>query len=122
VDAREKGGQAMAEVTDEYMLEMRDKSKAYTLLMLRQGPRYGQPGSDQIIWEHGRRNHELRLDGVLAVVCPIPDESQWCGIGIFDTTPEDVVRIMDGDPGVQAGVFEYEVHAVRGFPGDMLPQ
>jgi len=29
---------------------------------------------------------------------------------------------MDGDPGVQAGVFEYEVHAVRGFPGDMLPQ
>ena len=28
---------------------------------------------------------------------------------------------MDDDPGVQAGVFTYEVHPVRGFPGDGLP-
>lgn len=112
----------MAEVSDEYMLQMREKSKAYSLMMLRQGRHYGRPDREQIIWEHGRRNHALRLDGVLAIVCPIPDESEWCGIGIFDASPEDVVRIMDGDPGVQAGVFEYEVHPVRSFPGDTLPQ
>jgi hypothetical protein len=28
---------------------------------------------------------------------------------------------MDGDPGVQAGVFVYDVHTCRGFPGDALP-
>jgi hypothetical protein len=27
---------------------------------------------------------------------------------------------MDGDPAVQAGVLSYEVHPVRGFPGDGL--
>jgi hypothetical protein len=28
---------------------------------------------------------------------------------------------MDEDPGVKAGIFVYEVHACRGFPGDCLP-
>ena len=28
---------------------------------------------------------------------------------------------MDDDPGVRAGVFEYELHPVRGFPGSTLP-
>ena len=28
---------------------------------------------------------------------------------------------MDGDPGVQAGVFVYELHPCRSFPGDALP-
>jgi hypothetical protein len=28
---------------------------------------------------------------------------------------------MDDDPGVKAGVFEYEIHAVRGFPESALP-
>jgi hypothetical protein len=29
---------------------------------------------------------------------------------------------MDEDPAVQAGIFAYELHAGRGFPGDMLPK
>ena len=33
----------------------------------------------------------------------------------------DLVRMLDGDPGVQAGIFTYELHAVRGFPGASLP-
>jgi hypothetical protein len=28
---------------------------------------------------------------------------------------------MEDDPGVKAGVFEYEIHPVRSFPGDALP-
>jgi len=28
---------------------------------------------------------------------------------------------MGDDPGVAAGVFTYEVHPCRGFPGDALP-
>ena len=29
--------------------------------------------------------------------------------------------VMDADPGVKAGVFTYEVHVSRSFPGDRLP-
>jgi hypothetical protein len=28
---------------------------------------------------------------------------------------------MEDDPGVKAGVFVYEVHPCRSFPGDSLP-
>ena len=111
----------MAVVTDEYMREMRPKARVYSLVLLRRAAKYYGPGAGAIIWEHGRRNHSLRIDGVLAIVCPIDDDTEWAGIGIFDATAEETARIMDGDPAVQAGVLSYQVHPVRGFPGDSLP-
>ncbi|EUA38058.1 hypothetical protein I549_2760 [Mycobacterium avium subsp. avium 2285 (R)] len=74
-----------------------------------------------MIWEHGRRNFGLRDDGVLAVVLPVSDGSDVCGVGVFAATVDETTRIMSEDPGVAAGVFTYEVHACRGFPGDALP-
>ncbi len=111
----------MQEITDEFMLEMRSKAKAYTMVLLKDGPNRGAPDRDSIIWEHGRRNHALRRDGVLAIVCPVFDESGIRGLGIFDADLEETGRILDGDPGVEAGVFTYEMHPVRSFPGDRLP-
>ena len=43
------------------------------------------------------------------------------GVGICDAEPGDVDRIMSADPGVQAGVFTFEVHPSRSFPGRALP-
>jgi hypothetical protein len=111
----------MTTITDEYMREMLGKTRTYTAVFLKATPRRAEPGAGAIVWEHGRRNFALRAEGVLPVVCPVMDDSEWSGIGIFDATPEEVVRIMDGDPGVQAGIFTYEVHPVRGFPGSSLP-
>ncbi|MBV9449711.1 MAG: hypothetical protein JO345_27840 [Streptosporangiaceae bacterium] len=111
----------MADITDEYMNEMLGKSRMYSAVLLKRGPEYSRPDGRTIIWEHGRRNFSLRAEGVLVVVCPVADDSGWAGIGIFDATPEDTARIMDGDPAIQAGVLSYEVHPVRGFPGDRLP-
>jgi hypothetical protein len=108
-------------VTDEFMLEMRGKSKGYTLVLISQGPGWNTPDRDAIIWAHGRRNHGLRLDKVLEIVGPIPDDSPLCGLYIFDRAPEEVEHLMAGDPAVQAGVFVFEVHPVIGFPGDSLP-
>ena len=79
------------------------------------------PGVEAIIWEHGRRNFALRADGVLAIVCPVADGSEVNGLGIFTTSAEETTRIMDEDPGVKAGVFVYEIHPCRGFPGSSLP-
>ena len=108
-------------ITDAYMQEMLGKTKNYTLVLLKAGPAYADPGSRPIVMEHGRRNFAMRADGVLSIVCPIADDSEWCGIGIFDAPDDAVVAIMDADPGVVAGVFTYETHPVRSFPGDALP-
>ncbi len=112
----------MDEITDEYMLAMRERAKPYTLLLLKAGPQRFAEGVDKIIWEHGRRNHLLRQQGVLAIVCAVPDDSPLCGIGIFTATADEVARMMDDDPGVRAGVFEYELHPTFSFPGDQLPE
>ena len=111
----------MGEITDEFMSEMLTKTRAYTVVLLRAGPNHGAPDAGAIVWEHGRRNFSLRADGLLAIVCPVFDDSDWRGVGIFPGTVEEVTQIMEGDPGVQAGVFTFEVHPVVSFPGDCLP-
>jgi hypothetical protein len=111
----------MTTITDEYMQQMRAKTKNYTIVILKAGPHKHQKGAEKIIWEHGRRNYELRADGVLAIVCPISDGSDVCGLDIFNATVEEAKKIIDEDPGVKAGVFVYEIHACRSFPGDSLP-
>lgn len=110
----------MAEITDEYMREMLGKSRSYSVVILKTGPSYGGDGTDRVIWEHGRRNFALRADGVLSIVCPVPDDSEVCGVGIFDAEPDRVRDLMEQDPGVRAGVFRYEIHPCRSFPGDAL--
>ena len=109
------------EITDDYMRQTLTTTKQYTFVLLSEGPQYSAPGSDAITWEHGRRNFQLRAQGVLSVVCPVLDDSRRCGIGIFNADVEEVEEILRGDPGVQAGVFTYEIHPVRSFPGDALP-
>ena len=110
------------EISDDYMREMLAKAKPYTAVLLKATPKRADQESGPIVWEHGRRNFALRADGVLAIVCPITDDSGWSGIGIFNATVDEVIAIMDEDPGVKAGVFAYEVHPVRSFPGDSLPE
>jgi hypothetical protein len=90
-------------------------------MILRGGPKLKEPDAQRIIWEHGRRNFELRAQGKLAIVCPIRDESDVCGIGIFNADVEETQQIMDGDPAVKAGIFVYDVHRCSSFPGDTLP-
>jgi hypothetical protein len=111
----------LPEITDEYMQEMIGKTRTYTAMLLRLTEKAGEPGSEQIIWEHGRRNFALKAQGRLPIVCPGADESDFAGVGIFDASPEEVDRIMREDPGIKGGVFTYELHPVRGFPGSSLP-
>ncbi len=111
----------LPEISDDFMRQMLAKTKSYCIVLLKDGPNKHEPGVDTIIWEHGRRNFALRGDGVLPIVCPVADGSDVRGVGIFNATVEDARTIMDDDPGVQAGVFVYEIHACRGFPGASLP-
>jgi hypothetical protein len=110
----------MATITDEFMKRSLAQSKVYSMMILRQGPKWEQPDRDKIIWEHGRRNFQLRADGVLSIVCLVTDGGDVKGIGIFNATVEETNRIMNEDPGVKAAVFIHETHLCRGFPGDAL--
>ena len=110
----------MQTITDEYMQEMRARTRTYCLLILRPGPRMKDAGADKVIWEHGRRNFALRAEGLLSIVCPVGD-AEVSGVGIFNAEKDEVDRLMQEDPAVKAGVLVYELHGCRGFPGDALP-
>jgi len=112
----------MPTISDEYMRQMLATTKTYSVAILKAGPNRNAPGVEKIIWEHGRRNFALRAAGRLAIVCPVTDRSEVCGVGIFDCSIEETKQIMDEDPGVKAGVFTYEIHPCRSFPGDALPK
>jgi hypothetical protein len=108
--------------TDDQMRKGIASSKNYCVVILRSTSRRSETGIDKIVWEHGRRNFGLRADGVLPIVCPVNDGTDLSGVGIFTTSVDETKKIMDDDPGVKAGVFTYEVHACRGFPGSSLPE
>ena len=55
------------------------------------------------------------------MVCPIRDGSELSGVGIFNASLEETRKIMEEDPGVKAGIFLYEAHTCRSFPGSRLP-
>lgn len=103
------------------MRDMLGKTQPYTVMILRKTPKSYEPGADTIVREHGRRNFELRRAGKLCIICPIRDETDISGIGVFTTSLEETRKIYDEDPGVKAGIFTYEVHQTRSFPGDALP-
>ena len=112
----------MAEISDAYMQEQLGRTREYAVVLLRAAKQYGSEGSAAVVWEHGRRNFSLRAKGLLSIVCPVTDDTTLCGVAIFNTTVEQARQLMDEDPGIRAGVFSYEVHPVRSFPGDALGQ
>lgn len=114
----------MAEISDDYMRDMLGKSRPYTVVLLSKGPNYRPDGDRSIIWEHGRRNFELRAAGQLAVVVPMGADdgtSDIVGLGIFTTTPEETAALLAPDPAIVAGWLVAEIRAGRSFPGDALP-
>jgi hypothetical protein len=114
-------GAQMKVFTDAEMNALLPTVRQYSVGILKAGTQFGTAGSQEIIWEHGRRNFGLRDDGVMPIVLPVADGSEVCGVCVFNATVEEATAIMRDDPGVRAGVFTFEVHACGGFPGDALP-
>jgi hypothetical protein len=111
----------MTIITDDHMKQMIATTKNYSVVILKSGPNRDRDDLQKIIWEHGRRNFVLRAEGVLSIVCPVSDGTTFHGLGIFNRNEEETKKIMEDDPGVKAGIFTYEIHPARSFPGDSLP-
>jgi hypothetical protein len=110
----------MTTITDEYMYEMLQKTKEYTIVLLKPGPKMDHPDLKKIIWEHGRRNFALRADGKIAIVGPVTAETGVSGLYIFNCDADESRTIIEGDPAIVEGIFTFEVHPCRSFPGDKL--
>jgi diaminopimelate epimerase len=95
----------MPTIADDYMRGRISQAKNYTIIILRKTDKRSEPCTDAVVWEHARRNMSLNADGLLPVVCPVSDETDVAGVGIFNAGPEETRKIMDGDPGVVAGLF-----------------
>lgn len=110
-------------ITDDQMMQMLAQSKGYSVIILHRTDRcYSDPGKDSLVREHGRRNFQLKAEGLLSIVCAIRDDTDVSGVGIFNTSPEEAAEIYNEDPGVKAGIFTFEVHPCSSFPGDALPK
>jgi len=111
----------MQQISDEYMQEMLTKTKTYTLMVLKPGPNSQKEDIQKIIWEHGRNNFKLRAEGLLSIVCPVAQQSEIVGIGIFNAEAETIHERLKEDPAISEGIFTYELLPVRSFRGDRLP-
>jgi hypothetical protein len=48
-------------------------------------------------------------------------QPNWIAIGAWVSARLAGLAALADDPGVRAGIFTFEVHTCRGFPGDALP-
>ena len=80
------------DITDDYMRARLQESREYSIVLLRRGPADDAPDRDRLVWEHGRRNFALLEQGLLPIVCPVPDDSDLCGVAIFNAS------IFAGEP------------------------
>ncbi len=108
-------------IADDVMRSRLAASAAYTMVILLPTERLVRPQVDPIIWAHGRRNMALITAGIAPVIAPVTAPGGPSGFAIFTTDQAETRTIMDSDPGVVAGIFTYEVHPIRGFPGASLP-
>jgi hypothetical protein len=114
-------GLELPTITDEFMKARLSTVERYTVAILRKGPNYRRPDVDPVIWEHGRRNMALEQAGLLPVVCPTADETDFSGIGILTVPVDRATEILEQDPAIKRGVLTVELHPIRGFPGAGLP-
>lgn len=107
-------------VTDEQIQHLASTAKPYSLMQLSWAEDRHQEGAEAIELEHQRRMVLLRVEGVIAVLCPVVSDIV-AGVAIMTQTPEQAAMTMADDPCVLAGMMTYEVFACFGFPGDTVP-
>jgi hypothetical protein len=111
----------MKTFTDDERSQLMISARPYSLVILKPGPNSLDATAPSLMWEHGRRNFELRDAGVLAATLVVLDDSELWGIRVLTGTVDDTVALLNDDPGVAAGVFTFEVHLCRGLVGHSLP-
>lgn len=92
--------------------------KRYLLAILKQGDYKPRDSSEAMLIQLGHLNEieKLSMSGDLVLAGPFfDDRDELKGIYIFDVeTPQEVARMVENDPAIQLGYFEYEIRAWYG--------
>jgi hypothetical protein len=94
--------------------------KTYTACILKRSSDFGGKKNSVPVPNHFQLSPSPQGGGSVPKVLPIDTNGEAPRIGIFAGTPDEVRIIMDRYPGVQAGLFTYELHDCRGLPGSTL--
>ncbi|WP_205510815.1 hypothetical protein [Longitalea arenae] len=98
--------------------------KPYVIVVLTKGENYGLSDSPRIIQsEHLPYIFQQRRDNHMVLTMPIMDnDTKLAAVAVYNTTDkEEVKNLMEKDPAIMAGVFDYEIVTGMGLPGDKLP-
>ena len=110
----------MEKYTIEYIRELQSSMKEYTVVLLKLTPKRNEAESQGIIFQHAQKNFALREEGVVSIVCPVFNHPHFGGLYIFNTDFDQTKQIIEEDPAVKAGIFQYEIYSGKSFPGDSL--
>lgn len=98
--------------------------ETYEMVLLRhtkQGRGFDQDSKERIFREHLAYTLGLLAGGEQVAAGPVsgdPAEEDVCGLGLYQKGSLDAVRqLMEKDPGVQQGLYFFEVMTWRTAPG-----
>ena len=93
----------------------------YVLVLIKKGPKYDILESDikeQNFAAHNSYYAELQANGVLTFSGNTPGDGDLYGVAIYNIPDDERVRtFVANDPGVTAGLFDYEIHQCFGIEG-----
>ncbi len=108
-------------VRDDEMQAMLAAKAPGVSFLLRRGPRFDDPATAPLQWEHARNMFSLLRAGVLAQVVPLMDGTDVLGFGRFARGDRDeAVRVLADDPAVRAGRLTVQVLASVSFDASEL--
>ncbi len=87
--------------------------KIYVFAMLKRGTiKIEDPEKRKILLDgHLKNIGRLAEAGKLVVAGPFMDDQDWRGIFVFNVqTVEEAQKLVETDPAIQAGLFEFELH------------
>ncbi len=86
--------------------------KQYVMAFLKAGPKRDQDSATRATIQAGHMANieKLAKEGKLVMAGPFMDDSEFAGIFIFDTTPEEAKALTEADPAVQSGRLIMELH------------
>ena len=82
------------------------------VIMLRPAPKFGSPGTDEIVGKHFEYLKKLNREGKVKMAGRFSDV--LIGLAMLEVeNREEAERIMEDDPAVKAKVFHAELHSWR---------
>jgi hypothetical protein len=113
-----------AELTPADIQRTVSNGRAYTLVLLKAGPKRDRPKEEAAALQMAHLKHllTLRAEGRIAIVGPLTDKGELRGMAVYNTADvAEAAKLAGADPAVQAGSLVVEAHPWFGLPGDMLP-